>query len=213
MIATDDYVGIRPSEKYKFLIICSPVGGYYTEAVPVKIETEFTRAAEGGVGRAKAAGNYASSLYPAKLAAEQGYRQLVWTDAKTHTLIEEAGTMNIVFVINDIIITPSEEKDTILKGITKRSILEVAADWGYEIEEREVTIVEIIDALKDGTLQDAFGAGTAATIAPISLIGYDGTDYELPAQETRTFSNKLSAYMTDYKKGRVEDKFNWLMTV
>lgn len=213
MIATDDYVGIRPSENYKFLIICSPVGGYYTEAVPVKIETEFTRAAEGGVGRAKAAGNYASSLYPAKLAAEQGYRQLVWTDAKTHTLIEEAGTMNIVFVINDVIITPSEEKDTILKGITKRSILEVAADWGYEIEEREVTIVEIIEALKNGTLQDAFGAGTAATIAPISLIGYDGTDYELPALETRTFSNKLSAYMTDYKKGRVEDKFNWLMTI
>ena len=213
MIATDDYVGIRPSEKYKFLIICSPVGGYYTEAVPVKIETEFTRAAEGGVGRAKAAGNYASSLYPAKLAAEQGYRQLVWTDAKTHTLIEEAGTMNIVFVINDVIITPSEEKDTILKGITKRSILTVAEDWGYKIEEREVTIVEIIDALKNGTLQDAFGAGTAATIAPISLIGYDGVDYDLPAESTRTFSNKLKEYMTDYKKGRIEDKFNWLMTV
>ena len=101
MIATDDYVGIRPSEKYKFLIICSPVGGYYTEPVPVKIETKYPRAAEGGVGRAKAAGNYAASLYPAKLAAEQGYRQLVWPDAKTHTLIEEAGTMNIVFVIDD----------------------------------------------------------------------------------------------------------------
>jgi len=213
MIATDDYVGIRPSEKYKFLIICSPVGGYYTEAVPVKIETEFTRAAEGGVGRAKVAGNYGSSLYPAMLAAEQGYRQLVWTDAKTHTLIEEAGTMNIIFVINDVIITPSEEKDTILKGITKRSILTVAEDWGYKIEEREVTIVEIIDALKNGTLQDAFGAGTAATIAPISLIGYDGVDYDLPAESTRTFSNKLKEYMTDYKKGRVEDKFNWLMTV
>lgn len=213
MIATDDYVGIRPSEKYKFLIICSPVGGYYTDPVPVKIETEFTRAAEGGVGRAKAAGNYAASLYPAKLAAEQGYRQLVWTDAKTHTLIEEAGTMNIVFLINDVLITPSEEKDTILKGITKRSILQVAKDWGYKIEEREVTIVEIIDALKNGTLQDAFGAGTAATIAPISLIGFDGVDYELPAIETRTFSNKLKAYMTDYKKGKVEDKFNWLMRV
>jgi len=213
MIATDDYVGIRPSEKYKFLIICSPVGGYYTDPVPVKIETEFTRAAEGGVGRAKAAGNYASSLYPAQLAAEQGYRQLVWTDAKTHTLIEEAGTMNIVFIINDVIITPSEEKDTILKGITKRSILEVAKDWGYKIEEREVTIVEVIDALKNGTMQDAFGAGTAATIAPISLIGYEGVNYDLPALETRTFSNKLKQYMTDYKKGKVEDKFNWLMTV
>lgn len=213
MIATDDYVGIRPSEKYKFLIICSPVGGYYTDPVPVKIETEFTRAAEGGVGRAKAAGNYASSLYPAKLAAEQGYRQLVWTDAKTHTLIEEAGTMNIVFLINDVIITPSEEKDTILKGITKRSILQVAEDWGYKIEEREVTIVEVIEALKNGTMQDAFGAGTAATIAPISLIGYNGVNYDLPAIETRTFSNKLKAYMTDYKKGKIDDKFNWLMRI
>lgn len=213
MIATDDYVGIRPSEKYKFLIICSPVGGYYTDPVPVKIETEFTRAAEGGVGRAKAAGNYAASLYPAKLAAEQGYRQLVWTDAKTHTLIEEAGTMNIVFVIDDVIITPSEEKDTILKGITKRSMVDVAKDWGYKVEEREVTIVEIIDALKNGTLQDAFGAGTAATIAPISLIGYDGVDYDLPSIESRTFSNKLKTYLTDYKKGKVEDKFNWLMRV
>jgi branched-chain amino acid aminotransferase len=213
MIATDDYVGIRPSEKYKFLIICSPVGGYYTDPVPVKIETEFTRAAEGGVGRAKAAGNYAASLYPAKLAAEQGYRQLVWTDAKTHTLIEEAGTMNIVFVINDVIITPSEEKDTILKGITKRSMVEVAKDWGYAVEEREVTIVEIIDAIKAGKLQDAFGAGTAATIAPISLIGYNGVDYELPSIESRAFSNKLKNYLTDYKKGKVEDKFNWLMKI
>ena len=213
MIATDDYVGIRPSEKYKFLIITSPVGSYYSEPVKVKIETYYTRAAEGGVGRAKAAGNYASSLYPAKLAAEEGYRQLIWTDAKTHTFIEEAGTMNIIFVINDVIITPDESKDTILKGITKRSVLTIAEDWGYKVEERPVTIVEIIDAIKDGTLQDAFGAGTAATIAPISSIGFEGTDYELPAVADREFSNKVKKYLTNYKKGREEDKFNWLMKV
>ena len=121
--------------------------------------------------------------------------------------------MNVVFVINDVIITPSEEKDTILKGITKRSMVDVAKDWGYTVEEREVTIVEIIDALKNGTLQDAFGAGTAATIAPISLIGYEGVDYELPSIESRTFSNKLKTYLTDYKKGKVTDKFNWLMRI
>jgi branched-chain amino acid aminotransferase len=213
MFATDDYVGIRPSETYKFLIITSPVGSYYSEPVPVKIETYYTRAAEGGVGRAKAAGNYAASLYPAKLAAEQGYRQLIWTDAKTHTLIEEAGTMNVVFVINDVIITPSEDKDTILKGITKRSILEVAKDWGYKIEERQVTIKEIIEAIDNGTLQDAFGAGTAATIAPISLIGYNGKNYNLPDVEKREFSNKIKTYLTDYKKGKVEDKFNWLTRI
>ncbi|MGV6861508.1 MAG: branched-chain amino acid aminotransferase [Putridiphycobacter sp.] len=213
LFATDDYVGIRPSEKYKFLIITSPVGAYYSEPVPVKIETYYTRAAEGGVGRAKAAGNYSASLYPAKLAAEEGYRQLIWTDAKTHTLIEEAGTMNVMFVINDVLITPSEDKDTILKGITKRSIVEVAQDWGVKVEEREIKVTEIIDAIKNGTLQDAFGAGTAATIAPISLIGFDGVNYELPPVEEREFSNKIKAYLNDYKKGIVEDKFNWLMKI
>ena len=213
LFATDDYVGIRPSESYKFLIITSPVGAYYSEPVKVKIETYYTRAAEGGVGQAKAAGNYAASLYPAKLAQDQGYRQLIWTDAKTHTFIEEAGTMNVIFVIDGKIITPSEETDTILKGITKRSVLEVAKDWGYEIEERKVTVTEVIEAAKNGTLEDAFGAGTAATIAPISLMAYEGVDYPLVPVEGRAFSNKMKAYLTDYKKGRVEDKFNWLMHV
>lgn len=213
MIATDDYVGIRPSENYKFIIITCPVGAYYAEPVKVKIETYYTRAAEGGVGRAKAAGNYAASLYPAKLAAEEGFRQLVWTDAKTHTFIEEAGTMNVVFVINNKIITPDETKDTILKGVTKRSVLQIAKDWGYEVEERPVTVVEVIEAMKNGTLQDAFGAGTAATIAPISHIGYDGTTYELPAIEGREFSNKVKDYIDSYKKGLVEDKYNWLFKV
>lgn len=213
MIATDDYVGIRPSERYKFVIITSPVGHYYSEPVRVKIETYYTRAAEGGVGRAKAAGNYASSLYPAKLAAEEGFRQLIWTDAKTHTFIEEAGTMNVVFVINDTIITPDENKDTILKGITKRSVLDLAKDWGYKIEERPVKVEEVISALKNGTLQDAFGAGTAATIAPISHIGFDGEVYELPGIETRAFSNKVKEHINEYKKGNIEDKFNWLIKV
>jgi branched-chain amino acid aminotransferase len=213
MIATDDYVGIRPSERYKFLIITSPVGAYYSEPVAVKIETKYTRAAEGGVGRAKAAGNYAASLYPAKLAAEEGYRQLIWTDAKTHTFIEEAGTMNVVFVINDTIITPSEEKDTILKGITKRSVLEIAQSWGYKIEERPVTVAEIIEALENGTLQDAFGAGTAATIAHIKIIGFEGKKYELPAIESRVFSNKVKNFIEDYKAGKVPDEFNWNLVI
>ncbi|MFT5823510.1 MAG: branched-chain amino acid aminotransferase [Crocinitomix sp.] len=213
MFATDDYVGIRPSEKYKFLIITSPVGAYYSEPVPVKIETKYTRAAAGGVGRVKAAGNYASSLYPAKLAAEEGYRQLIWTDAKSHKYIEEAGTMNIVFVINDVVITPSEENDTILQGITKKSVLQIASDWGYKIEERQVSVEEIITALKNNTLQDAFGAGTAATIAHISLIGHEGVNYQLPSIESRELSNRIKDHITDYKKGRVEDKYNWLMRV
>jgi len=213
MFATDDYVGIRPSEKYKFVIITSPVGAYYSEPVPVKIETYYTRAAQGGVGKAKAAGNYAASLYPAKLAAEEGYRQLIWTDAKTHEYIEEAGTMNVVFVINDTVITPSEENDTILQGITKKSVLQIAREWGYTVEERKITVAEIIEALKAGTVQDAFGAGTAATIAHISLIGFEGVNYDLPPVETRVLSNRIKNHITGYKKGRVEDKYNWLMRV
>lgn len=211
LFATDEYVGIRPSERYKFIILTCPVGSYYSEPVKVKIETHYTRAAEGGVGRAKAAGNYAASLYPAKLGAEEGYRQLVWTDAKTHEYIEEAGTMNIVFVINNTIITPSEDSDTILRGITKRSVLEIAEAWGYKVEERRVTVKEVIDALENNTLQEAFGAGTAATIAPISVIGYKGKDYTLPAVEEREFSNKVKNYIDAYKLGEEEDKFNWLM--
>jgi branched-chain amino acid aminotransferase len=213
MIATDDYVGIRPSERYKFLIIASPVGAYYSDPVPVKIETTYTRAAAGGVGRAKAAGNYGASLYPAKLGQEMGYRQLIWTDAKTHTFIEESGTMNVVFVINDVIITPTEEDDTILKGITKRSILEIAADWGYKVEERKVSVEEIMTAVKNGTLQDAFGAGTAATIAPINLIGYEGVNYELPSIPDRVISNRLRDFMNEYKSGMIEDTYNWLMKI
>lgn len=210
MIATDPYVGIRPSSTYKFMIFTCPVGSYYTEPVRVKIETEFTRAAHGGTGAAKAGGNYAASLYPAKLAQEQGYQQLIWTDAKEHKYIEEAGTMNVVFHIGDKIITP-KSSDTILDGITRKSVIEIAKDWGYETEERKVSIAEVIEAIKNGSLKDAFGAGTAATIAPIKTINFEDKDYELPETENREFSNKVLEYLNHYKHGKVEDKFNWIL--
>ena len=126
MFATDELIGIRPSETYKFMIITSPVGQYYADPLNVKIETHYTRAAYGGVGRAKAAGNYAASLYPAMLGKKEGFHQLVWTDASTNTYIEESGTMNIMFQIDGVLITPDEDHDTILRGITKRSLIEVA---------------------------------------------------------------------------------------
>lgn len=210
MIATDPYVGIRPSSTYKFMIFTCPVGSYYTEPVRVKIETEFTRAAHGGTGAAKAGGNYAASLYPAKLAQEQGYQQLIWTDAKEHKYIEEAGTMNVVFHIGNKIITP-KSSDTILDGITRKSVMEIAKDWGYETEERKVSIAEVIEAIKNGSLKDAFGAGTAATIAPIKTVNFEGKDYELPETENRDFSNKVLEYLNHYKHGKVEDKFNWIL--
>jgi len=213
MFATDEFVGIKPSDTYKFVIINSPVGAYYAEPVRVKIEEHYTRAAVGGVGRAKAAGNYGASLYPAKLAQQQGFHQLVWTDAKTHTFIEESGTMNIVFVIDDKIITPTEEADTILRGTTKKTVLELARQWGIPVEERPVTVSEIIDAAKTGKLQDAFGAGTAATIAPIALIGYRDEKITLPALETRTLSLKIKAHLDGVKSGAIEDTMHWVQKV
>ena len=209
LFATDELVGIKPSDTYKFMIITSPVGMYYSEPVRVKIEEHFTRAAIGGVGRAKAAGNYGASLYPAKQCQLQGFHQLVWTDAKEHKFIEESGTMNIIFQIGGKLITPSEDADTILRGITKRSVLEVAKKWGVEVEERKVSVEEIITAAKNGTLEDAFGAGTAATIAQIAIIGYRDERLELPPLEGRTLSNKIKAYMDDMKAGRIDDEFGW----
>jgi len=209
MFATDAWVGIKPSETYKFMILLSPVGNYYSEPVRVKIEPFYTRAAEGGVGRAKAAGNYGASLYPAKQAQDHNFHQLVWTDAKEHKYIEESGTMNIVFQINDTLITPSEEQDTILRGITKRSILELASSWGIAVEERKVSVEEVVQALRDGTMQDAFGAGTAATLAQIDLIGYKEEVFKLPAMENRTLSNRIKEHLDALKIGKVEDTFCW----
>ena len=213
MFATDDFIGIKPSETYKFVIFTCPVGAYYSQPVNVKIEEYYTRAAEGGVGRAKTAGNYAASLYPAKLAQEQGFHQLVWTDAKEHKYIEESGTMNIVFEIDGKLITPSEDSDTILRGVTKRSVVEIAKSWGVEVEERKITVEEIVEGLRNGKVTDAFGAGTAATIAHIAKIGFRDEIFELPAVETREISNKIKDYLNDLKTGRIADEFNWCLKV
>lgn len=211
MFATDEFVGIRPSETYKFIIFTCPVGAYYSEPVSVKIEEHYTRAAEGGVGRAKTAGNYGASMFPAKQGQMKGFHQLLWTDAKTHEYIEESGTMNIMLVINGKLITPSEDSDTILRGITKRSVIEVAQMWGMEVEERKVSIKELIEAVKDGSLTEAFGAGTAATIAHIARIGYRDEILVLPPVEGREFSNKVGKFMDDIKSGAIEDTLGWIL--
>lgn len=213
IIATDEYIGIKPSDTYKFIIFTCPVGAYYSEPVNVKIEEYYTRAAEGGVGRAKTAGNYAASLYPAKLALEDNFHQLVWTDGREHKYIEEAGTMNICFLIDDVLITPSEDSDTILRGVTKRSVVELAESWGVKVEERKVTVEEIVQAARSGKLQDAFGAGTAATIAHIAKIGYRDELFELPAIETRTLSNRIKNELTGIKSGTLPDPMNWCIRI
>lgn len=210
MFATDNFIGIKPSDTYKFVIFTCPVGAYYSAPVNVKIEEHYTRAAAGGVGRAKTAGNYGASLYPAKLAQEQGFHQLVWTDAAEHKYIEESGTMNIVFEIDGKLITPSEDMDTILRGITKRSVVEIAEKWGLTVEERKITVEEVVNALREGKVTDAFGAGTAATIAQIAKIGYRDELFDLPSIESRTTSNKIKKYLNELKSGKIEDDFNWI---
>lgn len=210
MFATDEYIGVKPSDTYKFIIFTTPVGSYYSEPVRVKVESHFTRSASGGVGFAKAAGNYAASLYPAKLAQEQGYHQLVWTDHTEHKYIEESGTMNIMFIIGDTLVTPPTS-DTILAGITRDSVLTLAKDLGLNVEERKISINEVVEAAKIGTLKEVFGTGTAATIAQIAVFHYNGIDHELPAVETRHFSNKISQQLQDLKRGNTEDIHNWIV--
>ncbi len=213
MFAADDYVGIRPSDSYKFIIFTCPVGTYYSEPVSVKIEEQYTRAAPGGVGTAKTAGNYAASLYAAKLGQQQGFHQLVWTDAKEHKYIEESGTMNIVFVINGTLVTPADNGDTILRGTTKRTVVDVAKLWGMPVEERKVSVEEIVAGIRSGAVTEAFGAGTAATIAHIIKLGFRDEIFELSPVASRTFSNKVKAYLDDLKSGKIEDTQGWLVKV
>ncbi|MEM8967495.1 MAG: branched-chain amino acid aminotransferase [Bacteroidota bacterium] len=212
MIATDEYIGVRPSQTYRFMIFTGPVGAYYSKPVKVKVEKQFVRAADGGTGFAKTAGNYAGSLYPAQLAVQEGYDQLMWTDAKENKYIEEAGTMNLMLVIDNTLLTPPTS-GTILDGITRDSILTLARDWGMKVEVRKVSVTEIVQAIEQNRLQEAFGAGTAATVAHIQTIANDGIDYELPSIEKREFSNKALKALDDIKYGRVEDTHNWVMKV
>jgi branched-chain amino acid aminotransferase len=212
IFATDPYIGIKPSDSYKFMIFTCPVGSYYSEPVSVKVETHYSRAVQGGTGFSKAAGNYAAALYPAMLASQEGFRQLIWTDAKEHKYIEEAGTMNILLVIDNILVTPIAG-DTILNGITRKSVVEIAKDWGMEVQERKIEVQEVSDALKDGSLTEAFGAGTAATIAPISNISLNGENFTIPESKDYHFHTKVLKYLSEYKMGIHPDKFNWLVKV
>jgi branched-chain amino acid aminotransferase len=210
MFASDEYIGVKASDSYKFIIITAPVGNYYTEPVKVLVENSYTRAVEGGVGYVKAAGNYGRSLYPAKIAQEKGYHQLIWTDAIEHKYIEESGTMNVMFVIGDTLVTPPTST-TILAGVTRDSVLTLARDWGMKVEERRINIDEIVQASEKGILMDAFGTGTAATIAHIELIGYQDIDYYLPSPESRVFSNKVSEELQKIRKGEAPDKHDWVV--
>jgi branched-chain amino acid aminotransferase len=212
MFATDGFIGVRPSSSYRFMIFTCPVNAYYTKPLRVRFEQKYVRSAEGGAGFAKNAGNYGAAMYPSKLAQDEGYHNLIWTDASEHQYVEESGTMNIVFVINGRVVTPALST-SILDGITRRSVLQLARDWGMPVEERKVSSREVMDALRAGTLQEAFGVGTAATIAPIATIGYEGHDYDLPVTPADAFSKRVSAGLDAIRTGQDADSHDWMVRV
>lgn len=210
MFAEEVFLGVRPAVDHRFMIICSPASSYYSEPVKVRVESHYSRAAIGGVGFAKAAGNYAAAMYPTQLATKEGFHQLIWTDPVHHKFIEEAGTMNLVFIINGKLITPALDNQTILDGITRDSVMQVAKKLGYTVEERDVSVDEISVAYNNGMLTDAFGTGTAANIAHIRSITYNNKEMVLPPVSERVISNELSKYLSDLKTGRINDEFDWV---
>ncbi|MBY0221011.1 branched-chain amino acid aminotransferase [Sporosarcina aquimarina] len=215
IFATQPYLGVAPSKTYRLMIILSPVGAYYKEGMnPVKIavESEFVRAAVGGTGSAKTAGNYAGAMKAQEVAEAAGYSQVLWLDAKEHKYIEEVGAMNVFFKINGEVITPSLN-GSILEGITRKSVIELLQSWGFPVTERKVSIQEIFDANAAGTLEEAFGTGTAAVISPMGELSWGGEKCEINGNQIGELSLKLYETITGIQTGRVEDPFNWVVKV
>ena len=207
VIATEPGVSASPSNEYKFMIICSPAKAYYSGEVRVVFAEEFSRSANGGVGFAKAAGNYGAQFYPTNLAKEQGFQQVVWTDASSHEYLEEAGTMNVFFRIGDKILT-APLSDRILDGVTRKSVLSLAEDNGIEVDVRRVKVAEVVEAARNGELKEMFGSGTAATINPIKGFGYKGEKFELQDQED-SYARLFKTRLMEIQYNKSEDKFGW----
>jgi branched-chain amino acid aminotransferase len=212
MIATDPFIGVRPSALYKFMIILGPAGPYNTEPMKILIEQKYTRATPGGVGFAKNGGNYGASLYPVVLAQKKGYDQVLWTDALEHKYVEEVGMMNVMFVIDGKVITPSLERGTVLKGVTRDSAIILLREMGYIVEEHNLSIEEIVTAHKSGKLQEVFGVGTAAVVSFVAKLAYE--DYEMDFDLTKSeVATKLKKKLNDIRVGLEEDIHGWLVKI
>ena len=209
MFASGNGFHASPANEYKFMICTAPSGAYFAGEVKVLIEEKYARAANGGVGFAKAGGNYAAQFYPTQLAMEKGYNQVIWTDDNTHEYIEEAGAMNIFVRIDDTLIT-SPTSDRILDGVTRKSILQLAKDLKINVEERKISVLEVVIAAQSGSLKEMFGTGTAAVISPISGFGYQEKDYDLPVLEN-SFAALLKKTITDIQTNKSEDPYGWRM--
>jgi len=211
VFANQEYIAAKAAEEYKFMTITSPVAAYYKEGFnPVSLTTskKFVRAVKGGTGEAKAAGNYGGSFLPAQKAQKDGYTQVLWLDAQENKYVEEVGTMNIFFLIGDKLITP-KLAGTVLPGITRRSVIAVAKDWGVDVEERPISIDEVYDAYDNGSLQEVFGSGTAAVISPVGLIHHEGKILELDRENIGPFAQKMYDEITGIQYGKIEDRFGW----
>ncbi|WP_185863966.1 branched-chain amino acid aminotransferase [Blattabacterium cuenoti] len=209
LIATNGVLSAKPSKNYMFMIISAPADTYYKHPLKIKIEEKYSRSASGGVGFTKAAGNYASSFYPTRLANEKGFDQILWTDSSTHTMIEESGTMNVFFYLKNRLITP-KFNENILSGITCKSILSLAEKKGFFVEKRNVSVSEIIEGLQTGKLKEAFGCGTAAVINYFQTISYKGSDFDLPnLAEEKRISLYFKKILLDIQHNRSEDPFGW----
>ncbi len=211
VIATEASVMASEANSYTFYIICSPAQAYYEGEVDVLIADFFSRSASGGIGYAKAAGNYAAQFYPTNLAKEKGYDQIIWTDSSSHKYIEEAGTMNIFFRINDTLLTaPTSER--ILDGITRKSILDLANKEGFNVEVRNIEVTEIIKAAENGNLKEVFGAGTAAVVSVIKGIGFKDKHYKVPVLQDG-YAQHFKKSLTNIQYNLAEDSFGWRVKV
>ncbi|HEX5626317.1 MAG TPA: branched-chain amino acid aminotransferase [Saprospiraceae bacterium] len=211
MMATDEFVGVRSSDTFKLMIMNLPSGPYYSKPVSLLVEEKYVRAVDGGVGEAKAAGNYGASLYPTKLAKDKGYDQVMWMDAHEFKYVQEVGTMNIFFVLKDKVLTPNLS-GTILKGITRDSLITLMKEKNYRVEERPVSMEEIAEAHRKGELIEVFGAGTAAVVANVNRIGYKGQDLMFD-DSNWSLSRELKSEINGIRKGRITDRHGWILPV
>lgn len=213
LFATEEGLKARISEKYLFAIVATPAKSYYTAPVSVKISDHYSRSANGGVGFAKAAGNYAASFYPTQLAIEEGYDQIIWTDDSTHEYFEESGTMNVFVRINDTIYTP-KTSEKILDGVTRDSFLQLAKRRGLEVIVGDVKVSDVIEAQRNGTLKEVWGVGTAVVTSIFEALGYDGERLPLPKlPEGESFAAMLKKDLTDIQTNQAEDPFGWRVLV
>ncbi len=212
MFSSDELIGVRPSDSYKFMIILSPTGPYYSAPMRIYVEEQYVRAVPGGVGYAKAAGNYGAAMYATAEAKKKGYDQVLWTDAFEHKYVQECGTMNVFFIIGNTAITPSLDQGTILDGVTRQSTITLLKEMGFTVEEKELSIDDIIEAYKANLLYEVFGTGTAATISLIKELRYKDFVMKFDVENWKT-APTVKKWLTDIREGRREDKYNWMQKI